>query len=371
MKIGFDAKRIFHNTSGLGNYGRDLVRILAEYYPNNRYFLYNPKPKKVNRLQLTPTILEVLPKHKIWRMLSSWWRQGPIIAQLERDAIDIFHGLSGEIPKGVEKTAIKSIVTIHDLIFIRYPKLYSYFDRKIHLNKVQFSARNAHKIIAISEQTKRDIVTYLGVDEKKVSVIYQGCHSTFKEIKTEKFKAQVVKKFNLPTKFILNVGAINERKNVLCLIKAIEKLDTPLIIIGGKTSYFKVLETYIEKHHLQNKVRFLENVDMQELSAIYQMASVFVYPSIFEGFGIPIIEALYSKTPVITSKGSCFSEAGGPDSIYVTPNDVVALSQNIQLVLEHADVRTAMIEKGVKFAQKFNDDVIAKEYYKVYKSVLS
>lgn len=369
MKIGFDAKRIFHNTSGLGNYGRDLVRILAEFYTDNTYNLYNPKVKRVKRLQLKETIIEILPSQKIWKTFSSIWRQGPIVNQLKEDGIDVFHGLSGEIPKGIEKTSIKTVVTVHDLIFIRYPNLYSFFDRKIHLKKVQFSANNADKIIAISEQTKRDIVDYLKIDEAKIDVIYQGCHATFKEEKSSEFKREVKDKFNLPDKFVFNVGALNERKNILSLIKAIEKLEVPLIIVGGKTSYFKILENYIKEHQLENKVHFLENVSMQELSAIYQMATVFVYPSLFEGFGIPIIEALYSKTAVITSTGSCFAEAGGPDSIYVKPKDIEALENQIQLVLEDENIRNNMIEKGFEFVQKFNDDVIAKEVMTVYKAL--
>lgn len=371
MKIGFDAKRIYHNTTGLGNYGRDLVRILSEFYPENRYNLYNPKPKKVNRLPKKNTILEVLPNTKIWKTFSSIWRQGPIVTQLEKDAIEVFHGLTGEIPKGIQRTSIKKVVTIHDLIFIRFPKLYSFFDRMIHLKKVKFSATNADRIIAISEQTKKDIVKYLKIDEAKIVVIYQGCHPVFKEEKPTKFKEEVALKFKLPEKFVLNVGAINERKNILSLIKAIKNIDTTLVIIGGKTSYFKVLETYISKHELEEKVLFLENVSMPELSAIYQMASVFVYPSIFEGFGIPIIEALYSKTPVITSTGSCFSEAGGPDTIYVNPNDIVQLTTVIKSVISDQKLSSRMIEKGFEFVQKFNDEKIAENYSFIYESLLN
>jgi len=370
MKIGFDAKRIYHNTSGLGNYGRDLVRILSEFYPKNNYVLYNPKPKRVKRLQSKENILEVLPKSKFWKKFSSIWRQGPILHQLKEDSIDVYHGLTGELPNGIEKTDIKSIVTVHDLIFIRFPKLYSFFDRKIHLKKVKYAVKNADKIIAISEQTKRDIIDFLKVDASKIEVIYQGCHQTFKEEKTIAFKSEVKEKFNLPEKFILNVGAINERKNILSLIKSIENLEIPLIIIGGKTAYFKVLETYIKENKLEEKVRFLENVSMPELATIYQLATVFVYPSIFEGFGIPIIEALYCKTPVITSTGSCFLEAGGPNSIYVKPKDVNSLSENIKAILEDENLQKTMANKGFKFVQQFNDDVIADKYFNVYKSLL-
>ncbi|NCT09520.1 MAG: glycosyltransferase family 4 protein [Flavobacteriia bacterium] len=366
MKIGFDAKRIYHNTTGLGNYGRDLIKILSEYYPSNSYLLYNPKPKKVDRLPNKLNIIEILPNKKIWKLFSSFWRQKPIINQLKYDNIDIFHGLTGELPNGIEKTSIKSVVTIHDLIFIRYPKLYSFFDRIIHTKKVQYAAENADKIIAISEQTKSDIIHFLKIDSSKIEVIYQGCHETFKVEKSIEFRKFVKQKYNLPVQFILNVGAINERKNILTLIKSIENIETKLIIVGVKTSYYKVLNNYINENNLQKKVFFLENVTMDELSAIYQMATIFVYPSIFEGFGIPIIEALFSKTPVITSTGSCFFEAGGPQSIYVDPKDFNTISKKISLVLENKELRNLMIDEGFQFVQKFNDDLIAIKYNRVY-----
>ncbi|WP_445749119.1 glycosyltransferase family 4 protein [Polaribacter sp.] len=366
MNIGFDAKRIYHNTTGLGNYGRDLVKILSTFFPNNLYFLYNPLSKKVDRLPQNENIKEKLPKRKIWKVLSFLWRQGPIINQLIEDKIDIFHGLSGEIPKGIEKTSIKTVVTIHDLIFIRYPKLYSYFDRIIYIRKVKFAAKNSSKIIAISEQTKSDIIDFLKIDSSKIEVIYQGCHETFKVEKSKEFREFVKEKYNLPDQFILNVGAINERKNILTLIKSIENIETTLIIVGVKTSYFKILNNYINENNLQKKVFFLENVTMDELSAIYQMATIFVYPSIFEGFGIPIIEALFSKTPVITTKGGCFEEAGGPHSFYVNPKDISKLSEKIKTILDNKDLRNLMIDSGFQFVQQFNDDVIAKKYIQFY-----
>lgn len=369
MKIGFDAKRIYHNTTGLGNYGRDLVKILSAFFPNNLYFLYNPFSKKVDRLPQNENIKEKLPKRKIWKLLSFLWRQGPIINQLVDDKIDVFHGLSGEIPRGIEKTSIKTVVTIHDLIFIRYPKLYSYIDRIIHIRKVKFAAKNSNKIIAISEQTKKDIIDFLKIDSTKIEVIYQGCHETFKVEKSIEFRKIVKEKYKLPEQFILNVGAINERKNILTLIKSIENIETTLIIVGVKTSYYKVLNNYINENNLQKKVFFLENVTMDELSAIYQMATIFVYPSIFEGFGIPIIEALYSKIPVITSKGGCFEEAGGPNSIYVNSFNTPGFSREINRLLNDSQLRKKLAELGVDYVQKFNDIEISKNIIKVYESI--
>lgn len=365
MRIGYDAKRIFHNTTGLGNYSRDLIRVLATHYPKNEYFLYNPKPKKVNRLALSENIKEVLPETKFWKKFSSIWRQKAISKQITDDNIEIYHGLSGELPIGLS-SGVKKIVTIHDLIFVRYPKLYSFFDRKIHFQKFKYACTIADKVVAISEQTKNDIVEFLKIDASKIEVIYQGCHNIFKERASEDFKKELLKRYNLPDNFILNVGTIEERKNALLIIQAVKNIDTTLVIVGRKTTYYDKIESFIKENSLESKVIFLEGLTLEELSALYQKAQVFVYPSIFEGFGIPIIEALYSKTPVITSKGGVFPEAGGENSVYVNSNNVNELINAIESLLSSEEKRTEIAQKGFEFAQKFNDEQIAENYMNLY-----
>lgn len=370
MRIGYDAKRIFHNNTGLGNYSRDLVRVVAEYYSENEYYLYNPKPKKVTRLELTPEMTEVLPTSFFWKKLSSIWRQGPVVQQIQNDGIELYHGLSGEIPRGIQRLGIKTVVTIHDLIFLRYPNLYSHFDRKMHTKKFQYAATHADRIIAISEQTKNDIIEFLEVDAAKIEVVYQGCHAVFKTEKTVEQQQEVQRKYKLPERFILNVGTIEPRKNALQIVKAIKDIDTNLVIVGRKTAYYQEIQSYIGAHELQEKVYFLEGLSLQELAILYSMADLFVYPSIFEGFGIPIIEALYAKTPVITTQGGVFPEAGGPSSMYVDPEDTIALQKAITVVLSSEEKRKEMREKGYTFVQKFNDDVIAKNVMRIYKQLL-
>lgn len=370
LNIGFDAKRAFHNRTGLGNYSRDLVSLLSKRFSKNNYYLFNPKPKKIDRLEARNNIVEILPASYFWKKNSSIWRLGPVVTQLLANKIAIFHGLSGEIPKGLKFTGIKSVVTIHDLIFIRYPKLYSFMDRKIHFRKFWHAVHNADQVIAISEQTKRDIVEFLKVKPSKIKVIYQGCHKLFKEEQSNEYKSSVREKFNLPKQFILNVGTIETRKNLLLAVKAIKKIDTVLVVVGGETSYIDVVKEYIDSKNMHDKVLFLKDVDLKELVAIYQMASLMVYPSLFEGFGIPIIEALYSKTPVITSTGSCFSEAGGMHSIYINPFDHKELESKIIEVLESKELQMSMVKDGLEYVQKFNDEVIAEEMMKVYNDLL-
>ena len=371
MILGFDAKRFFHNKTGLGNYSRDLIKILAHYKPENSYLLYNPKPKKIDRIPIDgKIIIENLPETKKDKKFSSIWRLFSICSQIKKDKVELFHGLSGEIPIGLHKTGVKTVVTIHDLIFMRYPNLYSYFDRKIHYYKFKYAAKNADLVIAISEQTKKDIVTYLNINPDKIKVIYQGCAPIFKEEIPNEYLELTRSKYQLPNQFILNVGTIETRKNVLSVTKAIKEIETQLVIIGKKTVYFKEVKNYIVENNLQNKVVFLENVELKELASIYRMASVFIYPSVFEGFGIPIIEALYSKTPVITSKGGCFSEAGGENTVYIDPLNTEEIKGELEEILANSEKRELMKQKGFEFVQKFNDDIIAKNWVETYNEVL-
>lgn len=370
MKIGFDAKRAFHNNRGLGNYSRDLVRILQEKNATD-LLLFNPKKKKDNRISITPKTKVITPKSFFWKKLKSLWRLLIISKLAKKEKLDLYHGLSGEIPLGIARHT-KTLVTIHDVIFMRFPHLYSFFDRKIHFWKFRYAARNSHKIIAISEQTKRDIVQFLGVSSEKISVVYQGCHKAFKQKYSEEKKRKIREKYHLPERFVLYVGAIEPRKNALEIVKAIQNLDISLVLVGKKTAYFEKINAFCAENQLQNRVKVLQNIPMEELAIVYQTASIFCYPSVFEGFGIPIIEALFSKVPVITSKGSCFAEAGGEHSIYINiENASEEIETAILQILTDENKRTEMIEKGYQHAQKFTDEAVYQQLTEVYKSVIS
>lgn len=370
MKIGFDAKRIFHNTSGLGNYSRDIVQALSHYYPENTYLLYNPKPGKVNRLQLQNNMQLRYPEGYLNKNFSTAWRRGPIVKQLKKNSIDLFHGLSNELPAGIDASGIPAVVTIHDVIFLRYPQWYSLPDRVIHKIKVKNAALLARRIIAISEQTKADLIHFLNVPTEKIQVIYQGCHNAFKQSYSPETESDICRKYNLPPKFVLTVGTIEPRKNLLTIVKSLSFHSLPLVVIGKETDYAKKVKDYINEQGLQNRVQFLQNVSMTELAVIYRQALIFCYLSIFEGFGIPIIESLYSRTPVITTQGGCFAEAGGPESIYINPLDEKMLAHKFNLLQEDNLFYEKVITKGFEYAQQFNDKAIADQVIKLYESVL-
>jgi len=278
MKIGFDAKRIYHNRTGLGNYSRDLVRIMARYYCDNEYLLYNPKLSNNRLFDLPSTnVVEKRPKYGFASFFNNLWRQKFICRDLRKDNIDIFHGLTGEVPLGIKELEIPVVVTIHDLIFLRYPQFYTVFDRNIHKLKARYAVKNADIIVAVSEQTKNDIIKFFGVDAKKIRVVYQGCQDVFKQSFSSEDKRLVRSKFNLPEKFILNVGTIEERKNILAGIKAIKDIDTHLVIVGAETGYTQKVKDYITANNIESKVTFLKGVSNDELAMLYQLEEMVVF----------------------------------------------------------------------------------------------
>lgn len=366
LKIGYDGKRAANNLTGLGNYSRSLIEHLSKQFTQHQYFIYTPKIKE--KLEKLP--LFALPNINLKLPLKAkfLWRSFGIKKQLLADQIDIFHGLSHEIPFGLQKIGIKSIVTIHDLIFLRKPHYYKLIDRLIYKWKSKYACSQADKIIAISEKTKQDIIEFYKTNPNKIEVIYQSCDDSFKISATEKEKLIVKEKYQLPTNYLLSVGSIEERKNLLLIIKALPKINNnfKLVVIGKTTDYAKKVRQEIENLGLQNSVIFLKNIPFSDLPAIYQMAKTFIYPSLYEGFGIPIIEALYSKVPVVAATGSCLEEAGGPTSIYVSPNNDSELANAVNLILNDQELQLKMANEGINYVQKFDNNRVNQQLMECY-----
>jgi len=368
MKIGFDAKRTFYNESGLGNYGRSTIELLTGNFPMHEYLLFTTGTENSINLTIRDNTRIFKPRSWFDKKMKSYWRSFKLSKYIKENKLDVYHGLSNELPQNAHKTGAKIIVTIHDLIFIRFPELYSKVDRKIYHQKFKYACEIADTIIAISEQTKSDIVNFFGIDENKIEVVYQGCSPTFyNEAETSK-KIEVIQKYNLPQNYILNVGTIEKRKRALNIVKAVDegKIDIPVVIVGKSTNYQKEIEDYISKNKLENQIFIKNNIPFSDFPAIYQQAKMFIYPSIFEGFGIPIIEALNSKIPVITTKGGCFSETGGFSSLYVESDNTKELAEAIKNILNDKELKRKMVKDGYKFVQKFREDVIATNLMNVY-----
>ena len=373
MKVGFDAKRFFNNFTGLGNYSRFVISSLSQHAPENEYFLYSPKVKSHSEFSsiLERSNIKIIDAPAIYRNLkiTSLWRTWGVSKEPSVKVLDVFHGLSHELPLGMPAT-VKKVVTVHDLIFIRYPELYNPLDAFIYKSKVKAACGQADKILATSFQTKNDVVDFLKIEPAKIEVVYQGCHHSFKrKFDTEEIQ-KIKTKYNLPKDYILNVGTIEERKNVLLLIKALSLLPpdqkSHVVIIGRPTKYKNRIIDEAQRLGVAEWVIFLHNVSFTDLPAIYQGARTFVYPSIFEGFGIPIVEALESSVPVIAATGSCLGEAGGPGSIYVNPNNEEELASELGQVLGDEQLRQQMILTGKKHLTQFEPGVISRQLNSLY-----
>lgn len=374
MKIAFDAKRITHNGTGLGNYGRYVVNGLTSFFPDNTYQLYTPgigKDILRNRIIPTEKVSFHYPESRFAKMLPSAWRSFGITSTLIQEKVDLYHGLSNELPINLRKSGIHSVVTIHDLIFLRYPQFYKPADRFIYTYKFRQACLRADKVIAISEQTKRDIISFLHIPENKIEIVYQGCDPIFGLPVQEDVRQVVRGKYRITSPYILYVGSIEERKNLLLLTKALKALkeDISVIAIGKRTPYTEVVETYIRENNLSDRVHLLNNIPFSELPAFYQMASLFVYPSFFEGFGIPILEAQLSKIPVIAATGSCLEEAGGTGALYTDPNNEHELRGLIEAVLNEPQLAESMRKSGIEYARNFDAKKLATDMTNLYKQI--
>ena len=367
MKIGYDAKRIVRNGTGLGNYGRTLVNDIAQQDRQLDLRLYAPdKGRDELRGQIVAqdNVSFCYPHDSALPFSKAWWRTKGMVKDLQRDQIQIYHGLSGELPFGISKSGIRSVVTIHDLIFLRYPEFYHWLDTKIYTWKFLQTIKEADHIIAISECTKRDIMEFGNVDEDRISVIYQSC--------APRFSIPSSPNISLTSKYILSVGSIEERKNILLAVKALPYLpdDLKLIIVGRHTKYTDVVNDYVQKHGLAQRVKILHGVKDEELPDLYAGAEAFVYPSLYEGFGIPIIEAISTGLPVVACTGSCLEEAGGPDNLYVAPDDAEGMAAAIRQMLKGAEGREARILRSQAYIRRFEGQNVAQQVIDLYHQLL-
>ncbi len=367
MRIGFDAKRAFNNTTGLGNYSRFVLDALITHHPENEYLAYTPAVKS--------GLYGSFPASKIHTPDSliggSLWRSRLITSQLRKDKIEIFHGLSGELPTGLRRAGIRSVVTVHDLIFRRFPELYKPIDRWLYDRKARRACQQADAIVAVSEQTKRDIVDFYRIPADKIKVVYQDCDESFHRKASEKTAVAVREKYRLAKPYVLCVATIELRKNQLNLVKAFGQLNLPdheLLLVGRKTIY----QSRIEKHTAGNRlanVRIFNHVPFADLPVLYQNAAVFAYPSFFEGFGIPVVEALHSGVPVVAATGSCLEEAGGQGGLYADPHNVDDLAEKLHAALTDSELRNSMIREGQTHVRQFAARRIAGELAGVYGSL--
>ena len=370
LNIGIDAKRIVRNGTGLGSYGRTLVNDLAQY--PLRLNLYAPdKGRDDLRTQVEghDNVSFLFPHSSFHFPLSkSFWRSRGIVADLKRDGIQLYHGLSGELPIGIRRSGIKSVVTIHDLIFLRHPEFYNPIDVQIYKWKFHQTIKEADHIIAISECTRRDFLEYAGgqVSEADITLIYQSCAQRFSVSPHSRYSALGSQRY------VLSVGSIEPRKNTMLALKALHHLpdDISLVLVGRHTAYTDKLVTYARANGLEHRLHILHGVPDDELPALYAGAEAFVYPSVYEGFGIPIIEAIRCGLPVVACTGSCLEEAGGPDSLYVATDDAEGMADAIRRSLKSADGHQERIQRSQDYIKRFDGKDVAGQVFQLYQQLL-
>ncbi len=382
MNIGFDAKRAYHNSTGLGHYSRTLIRLLSEYYPEHSYYLFNPKKSSRYSLQ-GENIHEITPVGFPSVIFRAAWRRSWVKKDLKKYKIDLYHGLSHEIPMEISKTGIKSVVTIHDLIHERYPEQYNPIDVRIYRKKFRYACQHADKVIAISRQTKQDIIDFYKIPAEKIVIVHQSCSPAFSIQASEEEKKRIAAKYDLPPQFFLSVGSVIERKNLLNICKAVfllrNEMDIPLLVIGEGGKYKQQVKDFILQNDLEKKIIFLSEkktartgtdfLTAADLPIIYQLGLAMIYPSFFEGFGAPVMEALWSRLPVITSNVSSLPEVGGDAAYYVNPNSAEEIAEGMKRIYSDKELTETMKEKGWLHAMKFTPEKYAAGVMNVYKSL--
>lgn len=370
--IGYDAKRIVRNGTGLGSYGRTLVNDLAPIMPDTTLRLYAPDAGRDDlRCQVQPreNVRFCYPRHLRFRLQRDWWRMKGVVKDLRCDGVELYHGLSGELPEGLSAAGIPGVVTVHDLIFLRHPEFYPALDAFFYKLKFRKMLREATRIIAISACTKRDILYYGDFPEDRIDLVYQSCSTRFSQPVSPSLLVEARRKYRLPQRYVLNVGTVEVRKNILLGIRAMAKLpaDLHLVIVGRQTKYQKQLDAEIRKLGLGNRIHFLQGVPNTLLPAVYRQAEAFIYPSRYEGFGVPVIEAIQSGLPVVAATGSCLEEAGGPDSLYVDPDDADGAAAAVLSAMEN---RTGMVERSRHYVRRFENQDVASQVLEVYGKAL-
>lgn len=367
LRIGLDAKRAFNNGTGLGNYSRFVINGLLKHFPENEYYLFTPKISEqfADFYAPSPNINLVTPDSLLGKTFPALWRTYAIADMCNALKLDVFHGLSNELPVGINRFKGKKLVTIHDLIFLRYPTYYNNIDRYIYTRKFAYACAQADTVVAASAQTQSDIIRYFKTPETQIEVGYQNCDERFGVMTDAQTKAALTTKLNLPQQFILCVGTLEQRKNQLTVLKAFFEAqlnDTSLVFVGRETEYASELHAFVNQHGLQDKVVFLQNISAADLPVLYQMARVFVYASEFEGFGIPVLEGLRSGIPVLAANSSSLPEVGGTAAQYFQHQNATELADLLKQTIS-SNPKPSNIEAHL---QQFDTAVLMQQLMEFY-----
>ncbi|MCK4352412.1 glycosyltransferase family 4 protein [candidate division WOR-3 bacterium] len=374
MRIGIDARGIYKELDGIGRFGINLLRELAHLDSFNEYIVYkNPEMNSsiVSKPNFTERIINI-PRFTI--------KEQVVLPEIfKKDKLDIFHCLHNVLPVFYYG---KSIVTIYDIMTIAFPWFYEAFPLiKRYIGffyfklSVGLSAKKASKVIVTSKYTKKEVMRYLNLEREKVKICSAAVDKVFKPINDNNLLNNVLEKYKISESFILYTGNFKPYKNLKRIIKAYDLLlkrrrPLPKLVIGGyDKKYEKPIKEFVMKNGLEEEIVFTGYIERNDLPLLMNQALFFVFPSIYEGFGLPPLEAMACGTPVITSNTSSLPEVVGDAAVLVNPYNIKEIADAIENVLTNKKLREKLISKGLERVKLFSWEKCAKETLKVYEEV--
>ncbi len=361
--------------SGVSRYTYTLLNGLAQLDTDQEYTVF------VNRDMAADAAASPLASSRHLALITGhWqtqraqqrilWEQLALPGELRRRCIDVFHSPVNVLP---ERLPCASVVTIHDLAFIHYPQFLRPGRRLYQRTFTRRSARAATIVVAISESTRRDLIEQFRVPAERVRVIYPAIDPDYSPELDPQVRAAFRAKHDLPERYLLYMGTLEPRKNLPLLVeayarlRALDETTPPLVIAGGKGWYYQAVFDAVRAHGLECDITFAGYVLREEQRLWYSCAELFAYPSAYEGFGLPVVEALACGVPTITSDVSSLPEAGGPVATCVPPGDPGVLAQAMHRVLSDPQARALALAQGPRWAAQFTMERMAREYAQTYR----
>jgi glycosyltransferase involved in cell wall biosynthesis len=367
MRIGFDARKL--HDFGIGTYIQNLLRQLARIDQEWEYVLFCRSADRSWLEALGPNFRPVVVKaapYSLSEQLALPWR-------VWRERVDVYHSPHYVLPPLVTAPAV---VTIHDCIHLMFPQ---YLPNRLAPFYARFfmwwAAHRSARVVTVSTASKHDILRFFRIPEAKVTVIYNAIDERFRQAPPDEDVHRIRERFQLHDPFVLYAGNVKPHKNLERLIEAFHELHAhgfetlKLLIIGNDISKYATLRRAVHAHNLHKYVRFLGFVPDQTLAILYRLASVFAFPSLYEGFGLPPLEAMASGTPVVTSNVSSLPEVVGPAAVLVDPHDPHAIAEGLAHVLYDPALRADLRSRGLAHSAQFSWETAARDLRQIYASV--
>jgi glycosyltransferase involved in cell wall biosynthesis len=374
MRIGFDIRPFLRQATGVGVYCKNLLFALADIDRTNSYYLFSSSLKdRFPQPSLPPfALFEFRDRRFPVRILNYLWQawQWPPLDRFFHENLDLTHS---PIPL-ILPTRGKTIVTVYDLFFMDHPRLVGKEAKKYFRRRIEDSLHKADGILTISQFVRTQVLERFGLEESKIRAIHLGVDASFSESPAEEALQSVRKKYSLPLSFLLFVGNIEPRKNLVRLIDALALLDRsqkgiPLVIAGKKERDYDRLMNRIRKHGLESQILLLDFLPSLDLRLLYRLATAFVFPSLSEGFGLPVAEALASGLPCALSRAPALPEIAEQAALFFDPENPEEMAHTIESLLCDEDLRVDLITRGRKRALDFSWEKTAEETLRFYQSI--